>query len=489
MLNDVPLFGKNIYFFISEQLISALSATATVAHSEKTLLKPAALAKQLFIKDCNSDSNMRFLVRTARTIRNHWKKSTFAAGLVVYGISSGKNYIDTQTLMRDYCQKAACYGNKTIPVHISPRSITIILNPNANKRKSLDEFEKYCAPLLHLAGISVEIIKTESEGHAKVLMENVGGTDAIVVAGGDGTLSEVVTGLLRRTNENTASLVPLGILPLGRSNTVAKNLFPTEKKLNKVRFLADATMAVIEEMTKPIDVMRIEVVDENVVRKPIYAVAGIKWGAYRDAEAKIDSYWYFGTLRKYATYIFNGLKSSLSQNRQAVLNYSAPCEGCSNCKNRHVSDTKSGWFQRLIKENRSQDKYFGVYNPECQITHEKNVSTIDLALLTSNAIPSSFGMSKGIPKLEVRIGPEELSYIDFVKNGWMSEQGKSRDVKEVYEARTIEIKPEQKTQSWFSIDNEYYEAKPIKVTLLPEAVNMFCKKESREPRYITLTYT
>lgn len=99
----------------------------------------------------------------------------------------------------------------------------------------------------------------------------------------------------------------LGILPLGKNNTVAKNLFSLEKK-NNVQFLADATMAIIEEMTKPIDVMKVEVLDgdESASRKPIYAVAGIKWGAYRDAEAKKDSYWYFGALRKYATYIFNG---------------------------------------------------------------------------------------------------------------------------------------------------------------------------------------
>lgn len=99
----------------------------------------------------------------------------------------------------------------------------------------------------------------------------------------------------------------LGILPLGKNNTVAKNLFSLGKKSN-VRFLADATMAVIEEVTKPIDVMKIVVIhgDENLSKKPIYAVAGIKWGAYRDAEAGKDSYWYYGALRKYATYVFNG---------------------------------------------------------------------------------------------------------------------------------------------------------------------------------------
>lgn len=111
--------------------------------------------------------------------------------------------------MTVYCERAAQIGNQTIPVTVSPRKVTVILNPNANKRKAQAEFEKYCVPLLHLAGINVEIVKTESEGHAKDLIEHLQ-AEAVVVAGGDGTLSEVVTGLLRRTNENGSSLVPLG---------------------------------------------------------------------------------------------------------------------------------------------------------------------------------------------------------------------------------------------------------------------------------------
>lgn len=82
-------------------------------------------------------------------------------------------------------------------------------------------------------------------------------------------------------------------------------MFPAETKLEKVRALAEATMAVIEEVTKPVDVMRIDILNDSS-KKPIYAVGGIKWGAYRDAEVKKDSYWYFGGFKKYATYLFNG---------------------------------------------------------------------------------------------------------------------------------------------------------------------------------------
>lgn len=104
----------------------------------------------------------------------------------------------------------------------------------------------------------------------------------------------------------------LGVLPLGRSNTVGKSLFPGGEHLQTVRSLADASLAIIQEVTKPIDVMKIEVIDkteeekEDSPGKPVYAVASIEWGAYRDANAKKDKYWYFGPLRNYATYLFNG---------------------------------------------------------------------------------------------------------------------------------------------------------------------------------------
>lgn len=113
--------------------------------------------------------------------------------------------------MRVYCQKAVEYGKKPSPVQENPRNLIIILNPNANNRKATDDYDKYCAPLLHLAGICVDVIKTESEGHAKQLVDNITEEiNSVVVAGGDGTLSEVLTGLLRKTNENTNNLVPIG---------------------------------------------------------------------------------------------------------------------------------------------------------------------------------------------------------------------------------------------------------------------------------------
>lgn len=73
-----------------------------------------------------------------------------------------------------------------------------------------------------------------------------------------------------------------------------------------------------------------------------------------------------------------------------------------------------------------------------------------------------------------------MDYLDFVRQGWRTEQGQEREIKNTIEARQIEIHPseisDEKKESWFSIDKEDFEVKPVRVTLLPKFINMFCKK-------------
>lgn len=169
--------------------------------------------------------------------------------------------------MRTYCLEAKKYGDEKIPDGINPKNITVILNPNANRRKATKQFEKYCAPILHLAGFCVDILQTESEGHARTLVEKIKSTDAVIIAGGDGTVSEVITGLFRRTNnDRIVNPCPVGILPLGQTNSLGRVLFPGGESLAVVKSLADAALAIVKDSTKQVDVMKVEIiqtVEEN----------------------------------------------------------------------------------------------------------------------------------------------------------------------------------------------------------------------------------
>lgn len=59
------------------------------------------------------------------------------------------------------------------------------------------------------------MVKTESVGEARGLMDVMDNCDAVVVAGGDGALTEAVTGLLRRNDSGFAvQRFPIGIILL-----------------------------------------------------------------------------------------------------------------------------------------------------------------------------------------------------------------------------------------------------------------------------------
>ncbi len=90
-----------------------------------------------------------------------------------------------------------CFVNVRFMFQV-PYHVTVVLNPAACGGKGRARFESYCAPLLHLAGIKVSVIRTEGEGQAKDIMEVIKDCDAVLLAGGDGTLMEAVTGWMRR---------------------------------------------------------------------------------------------------------------------------------------------------------------------------------------------------------------------------------------------------------------------------------------------------
>lgn len=73
-----------------------------------------------------------------------------------------------------------------------------------------------------------------------------------------------MTGLLRRADGDLAvqRKFPVGVLPLGCTNTVAASLFFDS---DKVKMMAEATMAVIKEIAKPIDVIKIEALEVSIL--------------------------------------------------------------------------------------------------------------------------------------------------------------------------------------------------------------------------------
>ena len=107
------------------------------------------------------------------------------------------------------------------PPALGPRRLLVIHNPVAGRRRR----RRFRAVLqrLEALGCGVALRETTGPGDATRLAREADPADgdALVAAGGDGTINEIVNGLV---SDGRPARLPLGILPLGTSNVLAAEI-------------------------------------------------------------------------------------------------------------------------------------------------------------------------------------------------------------------------------------------------------------------------
>lgn len=99
------------------------------------------------------------------------------------------------------------------------RKLLFIFNPHAGKGLIKNHLVNIVDCMVK-AGYEVTIYTTQAQGDAVGKIENEAGRfDRIVCSGGDGTLDEVVTGLIK-----SGQKVPIGYIPAGSTNDFANSL-------------------------------------------------------------------------------------------------------------------------------------------------------------------------------------------------------------------------------------------------------------------------
>jgi YegS/Rv2252/BmrU family lipid kinase len=101
----------------------------------------------------------------------------------------------------------------------------VILNPYAGRWKGLQKREEI-ENSLRSAGIEYDLVMTEAPNHGTDLAFQAAknGFSPIISAGGDGSVSEVMNGIVSAAQESGNESTPLGILPLGSANDLMVNL-------------------------------------------------------------------------------------------------------------------------------------------------------------------------------------------------------------------------------------------------------------------------
>lgn len=100
---------------------------------------------------------------------------------------------------------------------VKPRRVLVIHNPTAGGRRRR-KFERVLNALVH-TGVEVDVRPTTKRGDAEAFARAASAMthDVIAVAGGDGTINEVVNGL---SDPN----LPLAVIPMGTANVLAHEI-------------------------------------------------------------------------------------------------------------------------------------------------------------------------------------------------------------------------------------------------------------------------
>jgi len=120
-----------------------------------------------------------------------------------------------------------------------------VVNPAAGAGRTARRWAGLAQLLAH-HGLGGEMVMTRHPGEAtEITQQAVGGCDAVVAVGGDGTILEVASGLLAANSTTTV----LGVIPLGTGNDTPDAL--------GLRTEAEAVAALKAGKTRPVDAIRI----------------------------------------------------------------------------------------------------------------------------------------------------------------------------------------------------------------------------------------
>ncbi|XP_044296966.1 acylglycerol kinase, mitochondrial isoform X3 [Varanus komodoensis] len=416
---------------------------------------------------------MAKVMKIFHTLRNHWKKTTVGTCLLAWGGNWLYGKHCDNLLRRAACQEAQVFGNQIIPSNVNIKKATVFLNPAACKGKARSLFEKNAAPILHLSGLDVTVVKTDYEGQAKKLLELMEHTDMIIIAGGDGTLQEVITGLLRRADEAAFSKIPIGFIPLGKTSTLSHTLY--HESANQVQCITDATLSILRGETIPLDVLQIK----GNKDQPVFAVTGLRWGSYRDAGAKVSKYWYLGPLKIKGAHFFNALKE-WPQKHLASLTYLGPTP-----RPPEEPEQKTSRPPLYIRLYKRLANYWAPVPKEIpteatsESWQEVQLSAIEFSVTTQNR---NLDLKRTEDFMNICIEPDTISKGDYIKRGSQKIQDPHLcpEGGQCLQASRCILQLPENTEGSLAIDNEEYEAMSVEVKLLPRKLQFFCDAVKKE---------
>lgn len=172
-----------------------------------------------------------------------------------------------------------------------PKRLFVFVNPYGGKRSASKIFIDSVKPLLDDANIDYTVQETKYQLHAKEVAKSLDilRYDGIVCVSGDGILVEVVNGLLEREDWDSAIKMPLGVVPAGTGNGMAKSLLDA---VGLSCTASNATLAIIRGHKQSLDVATI-----SQGQSRFFSVLMLAWGLIADIDIESEKYRWMGSAR------------------------------------------------------------------------------------------------------------------------------------------------------------------------------------------------
>jgi diacylglycerol kinase (ATP) len=161
---------------------------------------------------------------------------------------------------------------------MSPQRAKVIVNPTSGARSVQRKWPRIKS-LLEDVGLTFDSVLTEGPMHAVELAREAvdRGYDLVVAVGGDGTINEVVNGLI---GPGGKARVDLGVIPSGTANDFARNVDLPRSLLKNCRLMVSPRRA-------EVDVGAVECVKDGQIRQRFFInVSGAGFDADLMEEAR-----------------------------------------------------------------------------------------------------------------------------------------------------------------------------------------------------------
>lgn len=320
--------------------------------------------------------------------------------------------------------------------------VKLIYNPRAGaKRKLLNNKDSFALEdlisLLKQYQIEVDYFPTRRPGHATELAASASGEgyNAVIAAGGDGTVSEVANGLI-----NTD--IPLGIIPLGTFMNIARMLsIPTD--------LEKAVAIIKIGRTRKIDVGKITMISgERISDHPSVK---IKERVLRDSSSVIN------TPTNTGLYFLESAGIGLDAELQEQF-----------------LEFEQGNFKTIFKMIKT---YLDYYIAKSKITIDNEVIETKASLIavsngpfTGAALPISPQAKLNDHRLSVTI--YKMSKFELVKYflRWFISKKITQSKIQTYKAKKVKI--ESRSKRIVHTDARVFGTTPIELEIIPNALNV-----------------